>query len=188
MPLEASPGHEGSCVVGWHTERRALLRDRQPNDRHQHTDLQRVPDPADLGVEVVRRVIAYLKNRRVLYDPLDLEVPRHCVTSVMEIRQFLTDLIGTGGIAKELEASFRAMRAACHKFLEDLGPLNARLHSWQAHRWHGGYGGLDDYLLNQALGALPGVFGIHVGQLAVRYGIDVEDRLASILPAADEEP
>lgn len=43
--------------------------DRQPNDRHQHTDLQRVPDPADLGVEVVRRVIAYLKNRRVLYDP-----------------------------------------------------------------------------------------------------------------------
>jgi hypothetical protein len=39
----------------------------------------------------------------------------------MEIRQFLTDLIGTGGIAKELEASFRAMRAACHKFLKDLG-------------------------------------------------------------------
>ena len=100
----------------------------------------------------------------------------------MEIRQFLTDLIGTGGIAKELEASLRAMRAACQarlhswqarrKFLEDLGPLN----------WHGGYGGLDDYLLNQALGALPGVFGIHVGQLAVRYGIDVEDRLASLLP------
>ena len=116
----------------------------------------------------------------------------------MEIRQFLTDLIGTGGIAKELEASLRAMRAACHtrlhswqarrKFLEDLGPLNARLHSWQAHRWHGGYGGLDDYLLNQALGALPGVLGIPVGQLAVRYGIDVEDRLASILPAPDEEP
>jgi hypothetical protein len=63
----------------------------------------------------------------------------------------------------------------------------ARL-SAQARRWHGGYGGLDDYLLNQALGALPGVFGIHVGQLAVRYGIDVEDWLASILPAADEEP
>jgi hypothetical protein len=106
----------------------------------------------------------------------------------MEIRQFLTDLIGTGGIAKELEASLRPMRAACHRFLEDLGPLNARLHSWQARRWHGGYGGLDDYPLNQGLGALPGVFGIHVGQLAVRYGIDVEDRLASILPAPDEEP
>ena len=73
----------------------------------------------------------------------------------MEIRQFLTDLIGAGGIAKVLEASLRAMRAACHKFLEDLGPLNAWLHSWQARRWHGGYGGLDDYLLNQALGALP---------------------------------
>ncbi len=143
--------------------------------------------PPTSDVEVARRVVAYLENRRVLYDPMDIEVPRHCVTSVLEIRQFLTDQIGAGGIAEELEASLRAMRAACHKFLEDLGPVNARLHGWEARRWHGGYGGLDDYLLNQALGALRGVFGIHVGQLAVRYGIDVEDRLAAILPATDEE-
>jgi hypothetical protein len=143
--------------------------------------------PPTSDVEVARRVIAYLENRRVLYDPLDIEVPRHCLASVMEIRQFLTDQIGAGGIAEELAASLRAMRAVCHKFLEDLGPVNARLDGWEARRWHGGYGGLDDYLLNQALGALRAVFGIHVGQLAVRYGIDVEDRLASILPATDEE-
>ena len=79
------------------------------------------------------------------------------------------------------------MRAACRKFLDDLGVVNGRLHDWEARRWRGSYGtGLDDYILNQALGTLRGVVGVHVGQIAVRYGIDVEDRLASILPAPDD--
>jgi hypothetical protein len=145
-------------------------------------------NPPISDVAVARRVIAYLEDRRVLCVPAEVEVPRYCVASVIEIRQFLTDQLGAGGIAKELAASLRAMRAACRKFLDDLGVLSGRLDDLEARRWHGRYGhGLDDYLLNQALGALRGVFGVHVGQLAVRYGIDVEDGLASILPAMDEE-
>jgi hypothetical protein len=30
------------------------------------------------------------------------------------------------------------------------------------------------------------VFGIHIGQLAVKYGVDIEDELASILPIEDK--
>jgi hypothetical protein len=104
------------------------------------------------------------------------------------MRQFLTDRLGEGGIAEELAASLRAMRAACRKFLEDLGAVNGQLDRWEARRWRGGYGtGLDDFNLNQAIGALRAVVGVHVGQIAVRYGIDVEDGLASILPAVAEE-
>jgi hypothetical protein len=43
-------------------------------------------------------------------------------------------------------------------------------------------------VFNQALGALRGVVGEHVGHLAVRYGVDLEDGLAGIIPVADETP
>jgi hypothetical protein len=37
------------------------------------------------------------------------------------------------------------------------------------------------------LGELRAVFGIQIAQLAVKYGIDVEEELASILPIEDKE-
>jgi hypothetical protein len=46
---------------------------------------------------------------------------------------------------------------------------------------------MNDVECNQALGELRGVFGIHVGLLATKYGIDVEDGLASILPEYEED-
>lgn len=39
---------------------------------------------------------------------------------------------------------------------------------------------------NGALGALRGVFGVHIAKLATAYGLDVEDDLASILPEGDD--
>ena len=43
-------------------------------------------------------------------------------------------------------------------------------------------GGTMSWMFDQSLGELRGVFGLHVAQLAVRYGIDVPDELATILP------
>jgi len=43
--------------------------------------------PTDLEVSAARRVIAFLEDRRVLYAPDSLEVPSHCVESVLEIRR-----------------------------------------------------------------------------------------------------
>jgi hypothetical protein len=40
-------------------------------------------------------------------------------------------------------------------------------------------------MFNQSLGELRSAVGLHVAFLSVRYGIDVEDQLAGILPAAD---
>lgn len=37
-----------------------------------------------------------------------------------------------------------------------------------------------------ALGELRGNFGVHLAFIAVKYGIDVEEQLAAIFPAADE--
>ena len=45
------------------------------------------------------------------------------------------------------------------------------------HRWE----------FERALGEMRGVFGVHAAQIAVRYGIDVPDELAIILPAIDSD-
>jgi hypothetical protein len=38
-----------------------------------------------------------------------------------------------------------------------------------------------------ALGELRAVFGVHVAQLSAKFGIDIEDDLATILPALPVE-
>ncbi len=49
---------------------------------------------SNLEVSAARRVIAFLEDRRVLYAPDELEVPSHCVHSVLEIRHFLSCELG----------------------------------------------------------------------------------------------
>jgi hypothetical protein len=43
-----------------------------------------------MHIAVARRIITFLEDRRVLYNPYHMEDPRHCIQSVIEIRQFLT--------------------------------------------------------------------------------------------------
>jgi len=73
---------------------------------------------SDLEVSAARRVIAFLEDRRVLYAPDELEVPSHCVSSVLEIRHFISGELGKLDTKSEFAASLRAMRAASRKFLE----------------------------------------------------------------------
>jgi hypothetical protein len=139
-------------------------------------------DPPHADIVVARRVMTFLEDRRVLYNPFEVEVPAHCMESVLEIRRYLTDIMMEHGQADELQENLRAMRAACRRFLErmQINPQDedSRILRRAARR------GLSytDFMFNQALGELRGVFGIHVAQIAVKYGLDVEDQLASIFP------
>lgn len=49
------------------------------------------------------------------------EVPDECVASVLQIREFLTTVIGDGGIAEQLREPVRLMRRYCVRFLERVG-------------------------------------------------------------------
>jgi len=133
--------------------------------------------PAELEIGTTRRVIAFLEDRRVLYEPSEMEVPALCVHSVIEIRHRLSDELGKLDSGSELAASLRAMRAACRKFLERVGTDGPdgihHANEWGFHSWTFG----------SALGELRGTFGIHVAKIAAAFKLDVEDRLASILPA-----
>ncbi len=131
--------------------------------------------PPETAVAVAKRAISFLEDRRVLYNPFQLEDPSFCVHSVIEIRHFLTEELGRLNADTDLAKTFRAMRAACRKFLDSAPSCGPGYRSFRH---------APD--LFSALGELRGVFGIHVAKIAAQHGLDVEDDLASILPIEDD--
>ncbi len=132
-------------------------------------------NPPQAEVSVARRVITFLEDRRVLYVDGEMEMPDHCVSSVIEIRRYLTTELQQLSDG-ELSSSLRAMRAACRKFLDKSNGVGR----------HGGHWGYSSgWRFNSALGELRGVFGVHLAKLAAQHGLDVEDDLAQILPESD---
>ena len=129
-----------------------------------------------------RRVISFLEDRRVLYAPDELEVPAHCVHSVLEIRRFLTTELGKLENGSDLTASLRAMRAACRKFLERVSADgDERTILYANHQGHWA-----SWTFYSALGEMRGTFGVHLAPIAAQFKLDIEDNLASILPAKDD--
>ncbi len=150
-------------------------------------------EPATSDVRVARKVLTFLEDRRVLYVEGDREIADYCVASVVDIRRFLTDVLGDGGIADDLADHLRAMRTAGRRFLDrlqidpdrddaaELGTPAMRYRGWDPYDW-----APHSWPLPQALGEFRATFGIHIGQIAAKYGIDLEDDLAMILPAEAE--
>ena len=137
--------------------------------------------PSETQRTIAKRVITFLEDRRVLYVDSKMEHPGHCVESVLRIREFLTHELSQLGQPSEFEQSLRAMRAACRKFLDSVGPNDSPIIQFGAHRNH-----YASWAFNGALGEFRGVCGIHIAQIAVGNGLDVENDLASILPDSDE--
>jgi hypothetical protein len=132
--------------------------------------------PSAPDVFVARRIIRFLEDRRVLYNDFAWEVPDQCIQSALEIRKFLTTELGNLKDGSELASPMRSMRAACRKFLNDM-------HHEFGMRTRPRFG--NNYDFYTALGELRSSFGLNVASLAVQYGIDVEDELATILPVED---
>jgi hypothetical protein len=151
--------------------------------------------PPTADVAIVRRIIAFLEDRRVLYEPYEVEVPERCINSIMRMRDFLTDLLGEHAMGNDLEASVRSMRAACRKFMAAVDtrtrgalgkPIGIRdTEAATFAQLPPRVISMNDPEFNQALGELRGVFGIQVGMIATKYRLNVEDDLASILPIED---
>ncbi|MER6525219.1 DUF6650 family protein [Streptomyces sp. NPDC001508] len=128
---------------------------------------------------VARKVIVYLEDRRVLtrtrIGMIAVEEREHCLASVQEIRETLTQILMEPETGDELAESLRAMRAACRRFLNIVGSDHS---GWN-------HDHIDDATFGAALGELRAVFGIQIGIIAARYKIDLPEELVAILPASD---
>lgn len=140
------------------------------------------PPPSD--VAIAKGLLTFLEDRRALYEPYSCETARYVVSSILEIRKRFTTDLEQIDRDSPLAQALIAMRAACRKFLHEvdnvdgidlIGPRFNRL--WDR----------DEKNFFMALGELRSIIGVHAAQIAVRYGIDVEETLVSIFPALPDE-
>jgi len=130
------------------------------------------PDEA----EVARRVILFLENRRVLFGERHMEDEMHCVTSAIEIRNYLTTEMASTRKGGFLECSLRAMRLGCERFVDAAGP-NAQNFVGSAY---------PQTAFWLALGELRALVGQQLGMLSSTYDIEIEHALAQIVPVEPE--
>lgn len=136
--------------------------------------------PAKLEIETAKKVIIFLEDKRVLYVVYDLESPRHCITSVLQIREFLTTQMFDLGDKSELTNILRAMRSSCRKFLDSVQG------QWYFDKGQGeinhdlGMGG-QIYFYN-AMGELRATMGILIARIIVMHGLSFEGELINIIP------
>ncbi|MGW2558825.1 DUF6650 family protein [Streptomyces sp. NPDC001514] len=131
---------------------------------------------------VANKVIVYLEDRRVLTTERgfaeSLRDPEHCVASVLQIRETLTQILMEPDTGEELADHLKVMRAACRKFLNIVGPN---------HSPAGRPTRLRSASFGAALGELRAVFGIQLGVIAACYKLELSDGLEALLPAADSD-
>ena len=133
-------------------------------------------NPVDTERSIARRIIIFLEPRRVLCSAYDYESVCPCITSVTDIKNYLTSELQNIDEQSELNAYVRSMRNACNKFLSKCPDKKEfRCYACQP-------GNIDNWIFTSAIGELRGVFGVMIGQIAKAYGLDVEDDLAQIIP------
>jgi hypothetical protein len=139
-------------------------------------------EPPEDERKIARAFLTFLEDRRVLFNPYQLEIEEQVVQSLLTIREKATEAIARLPEGSQAVAPIKAIRAACRRFLDEP---HADYRHLEHRMWHRGYPGGGDSGFFVALGELRATVGMQVANLAVAYGLTVDDDLASILPAED---
>ncbi|MFT3981184.1 MAG: hypothetical protein QM687_11985 [Ferruginibacter sp.] len=136
--------------------------------------------PAKLEIDVAKKVITFLEDRRVLYVVYELESPQHCLSSILQIREFLTTQMFDLSDKSELANILRSMRSACRKFLDSVQGQ---------YYFNKGRGRIDHDLgmggqihFYNAMGELRAIMGILLAKIIVMHGLNFEGELLNIIP------
>ncbi len=137
-------------------------------------------NPPKLEIETAAKIITFLEDRRVLYNPYELESPSHCQESVIRIREFLTEQLYNTDKDSKLGKIIRGMRSACRKFLDSTQKSPFRKEIERGTGIHLSMGMTMEFY--SGIGELRGTMGILIGKLLVMFGIDCENDLLKIIP------
>ena len=129
-------------------------------------------EPKDDDREVARRVLNNLGDRRMLWKDFTQEVEEHCVRSALEMRGQLGEQLNTRGISPDLAKQIQLLQGLLRSFIDEMEVEEDRHHWMRA--------GTDP--LSVALGRLRALVGVQIGYLAARYGLEVPNDLAAIVP------
>lgn len=125
--------------------------------------------------EIARRTLNLLSDRRMLYRDFSMEIEEDCVRSADYTRRELGVLISNPEISPGLSQELKGIQAAFRAFMNEVGPEGDD-------PWNRPMSRIGTDRLSVALGNLRGVVGMHVGGIASRYDLEVDDDLSKIVP------
>lgn len=125
-----------------------------------------------IEADEAKKVVTFLEDKRVLFNPAHMEDSMHCTQSVIDIRSRLTEVLQNLPSDSNLAKQLRHMRKACQEFSDKLGAPQIILLDRP----------VQISMLERALFKLREKCGVSVAEIAVAYGLDVDDGLASIIP------
>lgn len=128
--------------------------------------------PVVAQVTVARNLLRTLEDKRVLYRPEEMEGAEYCRRSVEDLRVLLTGALQQVMPDTPLGKQFAKLRRACREFCDIIGSSKFATVPLPMQR----------SLLSRELVKLRKVAGEAVAAIAIAYGLDVEDELASIIP------
>jgi hypothetical protein len=137
--------------------------------------------PPSAERDTVRGFVTFLEDRRVLFTPYEREVAGQVEQSVHDIRRRCTECLAALPEQSSAVAPLRAIRAACRRFLDESSDnfRNVLVRYFGEFQYEPGF--------FTALGELRATVGAQIAILAVLYKIELEEELATIIPAEDDE-
>src|ERR1700676_2648318 len=136
-------------------------------------------DPGPSDGRIVRDFVLFLEDRRVLYNPIYLEVVGQVELSIHEIRAQCTKTLQALSPKAFAVTPVRTIREAGRRFHDDQ---NEDFRFFDGH-WPHREGSPGFFT---ALGAFRATVGQQVAFLAAHYDFDIEGDWAAVLPGADE--
>ena len=130
-----------------------------------------------IEADEAKNIFLFLEDKRVLFNPINMEGTGHCAQSVIGIRAELTKRLQVLPSDSNLAKSLKRMRKACQEFSDKLG--HPKFLEFDAP--------VQKSMLERELFKLREKCGVSVAEIAVAYGLDVDDGLASIIPFNNAE-
>ena len=66
----------------------------------------------------------YLESKRILTNPIEMELPDQCVHSVLEIKAELVNIAKDFDFSSNVKKELRQLIQICNKYLDNLNKLN----------------------------------------------------------------
>lgn len=76
-----------------------------------------------IETDEAKKIVIFLEDKRVLFNPVDMEGASHCTSSVINIRSELTKVLQGLPSDSHLAKQLRKMRKACQEFCDSVGSL-----------------------------------------------------------------
>lgn len=150
--------------------------------------------PPNSDRDTIRKFLAFMEDRRALFNPVSAEVEDHVISSIHTIRSECTTAVGTLDDKAPGAVHVRAIGAACRRFLDEPYPvfddiMDPRRDPYFERGERQGQlrRGTHPAAFYTALGEFRGFVGAQVALLSALYEIDVHGDLVRILPPVADD-